>query len=227
MKLSTGINGDTKRREFIMTKIVGLSGSPRKEGNTEILVKEALKAAKKQGAETEFISLAGKKIEPCQACYTCRSKDSKGICAIKDDLPPIFEKLKKADGVIIGSPVYFLSVTAQLKALFDRSLILRYGKGNVKRKPGLPGGPEFLLTDKVGSAIAVGRGSGQQLTILEILKWMLSQNMIVVGNRLGLGTNARGGKLRTVLRDRNGLSMARHTGLRVAEIVKEIKRSKS
>lgn len=205
-----------------MVKVVGLSGSPRKDGNTEILIKEALKTAKKEGAETEFISLAGKDIQPCQACYTCRLDDSKGVCAIEDDLPEIFEKLKKADGIIIGSPVYFLSVTAQLKALFDRSLTLRYGKGNVKRKPGLPGGPEFLLTDKVGGAIAVGGGNGQQLTIQEILKWMVFQNMVVVGNRLDLGTNARAGKIGSVLKDKNGLAQARHTGLRVAEIVKKL-----
>lgn len=205
-----------------MVRIIGLSASPRKDGNTEILVKEALKAAKRDGAETEFISLAGKEIQPCQACYTCRLEDSKGICAIEDDLPEIFEKFKKADGIIIGSPVYFLSVTAQLKALFDRSLTLRYGRGNVKRKPGLPGGPEFLLTNKVGAAIAVGGGNGQQLTIQEILKWMVFQNMVVVGNRLDLGTNARAGKIGSVLKDRNGLAQARHTGLRVAEIVKKL-----
>jgi multimeric flavodoxin WrbA len=207
----------------MMVKIIGLSGSPRKDGNTEILVKEALKAAKKEGAETEFITLAGKEIQPCQACYSCRVEESKGVCAIEDDLPQIFDKLKKADGIIIGSPVYFLSVTAQLKALFDRSLVLRYGKGNVKRKPGVSGGPEFLLTNKVGGAIAVGGGNGQQLTIQEILKWMVFQNMIVVGNRLDLGTNARAGKLGTVLKDRNGLAQARHTGLRVAEIAKKLK----
>lgn len=206
-----------------MVKIIGLSGSPRKDGNTEILVKEALKAAKKQGAETEFISLAGKEIQPCQACYSCRLEDSKGVCAIEDDLAEIFEKFKKADGIIIGSPVYFLSITAQLKAVFDRSLTLRYGKGKVGRKPGLPGGPEFLLTDKVGGAIAVGGGNGQQLTILEILKWMIFQNMIVVGNRLDLGTNVCASKIGTVLKDKNGLAQARHTALRVVEIIKGIK----
>ncbi len=94
-----------------MVRIIGLSASPRKDGNTEILVKEALKAAKRKGAETEFISLAGKEIQPCQACYNCRLEESKGKCAIEDDLPEIFEKFKKADGIIIGSPVYFLSIT--------------------------------------------------------------------------------------------------------------------
>jgi multimeric flavodoxin WrbA len=210
-----------------MSRIVGLSGSPREGGNTEVLVKEALKAAEKNGIETEFITLAGRDIRPCQACYACRLPESKGRCAIEDDLPEVFEKFKEADGIIIGSPVYFLTVTAQLKALFDRSLVLRYGKGKIKRKPGLQGGPEFLLSNKVGGAIAVAGGNGQQLTILEILKWMVFQNMVVVGNGLDLGTNARGRGKGEVSKDKDALTQARHTGLRVAEIVKRLKKVKN
>lgn len=124
-------------------KILGISGSPRAKGNTDILVQEALKAASEMGAEK-----------------------SKGICAIKDDdVPGIYEAMKRADGIIVASPVYFLSVTAQLKALFDRSVILRYAKGMPADRPGVPGGPEFLLKNKVGGAIAVGGGrdGGQRL----------------------------------------------------------------
>ncbi|MDD5616543.1 MAG: flavodoxin family protein, partial [Candidatus Methanoperedens sp.] len=63
-------------------KIVGISGSPRTKGNTDILVQEALKAASELGAKTEFIALSGKKIKPCNGCGTCRTDKSKGICAI-------------------------------------------------------------------------------------------------------------------------------------------------
>ena len=206
-----------------MTKIIGLSGSPRNGGNTEVLIKEALKAAKQKGAETEFVTLAGKNIQPCRACYACRLPKSGGICAIKDDLPTIFEKLKQADGIIIGSPVYFLSVTAQLKALFDRSLVLRYGKRKIQRKPGLKNGPEFLLTNKVGGAISVGGSNGQQLTVLEILKWMIFQNMVVVGNNLDLGTTANANKIGSVAKDKDGLAQAKSTGLRVTEVANKLK----
>lgn len=205
-----------------MVKIVGLSGSPRKDGNTEILVKEALKAAKSRGGEIEFISLAGKEIQPCQACYTCRLEESKGKCAIEDDLAEIFEKFKEADGIIIGSPVYFLTVTAQLKALFDRSLVLRYGKGKVKGRSGIKRAPNFLLSNKAGGAISVAGGNGQQLTILEILKWMVFQNMVVVGNEFDLGTNVRGRAKGDVRKDKEALTQARHTGLRVVEIAKRL-----
>ncbi|KAF0219087.1 MAG: iron-sulfur [Geobacteraceae bacterium] len=207
-----------------MAKIVGLSGSPRPEGNTDILVKEALKAAAALGLETEFVTLAGKDIQPCRACYGCREEGAQGKCAIDDDLPAIFERLKGADGIIIGSPVYFLSVTAQLKALFDRGLVLRYGKGRVKSRPGVRGGPEFLLTGKVGGAIAVAGSNGQQLTSLDILKWMIFQNMLVVGNGVDVGTNVSARGKGEVLKDKTALFHARSTGVRVAETVKALQR---
>ena len=206
-------------------RILGISGSPRAKGNTEILVNEALSVASEMGAKTEFIALSGKKIKPCTGCGTCRTESSKGICAIKDDdLPRIYEAMKKADGIIIGSPVYFLSVTAQLKALFDRSVILRYASGVPQDRPGVPGGPEFLLKNKVGGAIAVGGGrdGGQLFTINSILQWMLMQNMIVVGNNYGLGGSSRAGMKGDVLNDEIGLAMAKHVGLRVAEVVVKI-----
>ncbi len=197
------------------------SGSPRTKGNTDLLVQEALKAASGAGADTEFISLAGKKIKPCNACGTCQTEKSKGICAIKDDdVPGIFEVMKEADGIIVGSPVYFLSVTAQLKALFDRSVILRYAKGMPADRPGVPGGPEFLLKNKVGGAIAVGGGrdGGQLFTINHILQWMLAQSMIVVGNNFAMGGSALAGMKGDAQNDEIGLAMAKHVGLRVTEV---------
>ncbi len=203
-------------------KILGISGSPRAKGNTDILVQEALKAASEMGADQRFIAISGKKIKPCNGCGTCHTEKSKGICSIKDDdVPRIYEALKEADGIIIASPVYFLSVTAQLKAIFDRSIILRYAKGMPQDRPGVPGGPEFLLKNKVGGAIAVGGGrdGGQLFTINSILQWMLMQNMIVVGNNYGMGGSAKAGTKGDATNDEIGLAMARHVGMRVAEVV--------
>lgn len=206
-------------------KILGISGSPRAKGNTDILVQEALRAASELGAKTEFIALSGKKIKPCTGCGTCYTGNSKGICVIKDDdIPCIYEAMKEADGIIVGSPVYFLSVTAQLKALFDRSVILRYAKGTPQDRPGVPGGPEFLLKNKVGGAIAVGGGrdGGQLFTINSIIQWMLLQSMIVVGNNYGMGGSAKAGMKGDALNDEIGLAMAKHVGLRVAEVAGKI-----
>jgi len=202
-------------------KILGISGSPRAKGNTDILVQEALKAASEMGADQKFIAISGKKIKPCNGCGTCHTEKSKGICSIKDDdVPRIYEALKEADGIIVASPVYFLSVTAQLKAIFDRSIILRYAKGMPQDRPGVPGGPEFLLKNKVGGAIAVGGGrdGGQLFTINSILQWMLMQNMIVVGNNYGMGGSAKAGAKGDATNDEIGLAMARHVGMRVAEV---------
>lgn len=207
-------------------KITGISGSPRKNGNTEILVHEALKAASETGAETEFISLAGKNIKPCTGCGTCYTEKSKGICAIKDDdLPDIYEVMKNSDGIIIGSPVYFFSVTAQLKALFDRSVILRYAKGMPADRPGVLGGPEFLLKNKAGGAIAVGGGrdGGQLFTINSILQWMLAHGMVVVGNNFSMGGSAMAGMKGDAAKDEIGMAMAKHVGLRVAEVAGRIR----
>ena len=206
-------------------KIAGISGSPRAKGNTDLLVQEALKAASGAGADTEFVSFAGKKIKPCNGCGTCRTEKSKGVCTIKDDdVPGIFEVMKEADGIIVGSPVYFLSITAQLKALLDRSVILRYAKGTPQDRPGVPGGPDFMLKNKVGGAIAVGGGrdGGQLFTINHILQWMLMQNMIVVGNNYGIGGSAKAGMKGDALNDEIGLEMAKHVGLRVAEVTGKI-----
>jgi multimeric flavodoxin WrbA len=206
-------------------RILGISGSPRAKGNTDILVQEALKAASEMGAEQEFIAISGKKIKPCNGCGTCRTDKSKGICTIKDDdVPGIYEAMKRADGIIVASPVYFLSITAQLKALFDRSVILRYAKGTPQDRPGVPGGPEFLLKNKVGGAIAVGGGrdGGQLFTINSILQWMLMHNMIVVGNNYGMGGSAKAGMKGDATNDEIGLAMARHVGLHVAEVAGKI-----
>jgi multimeric flavodoxin WrbA len=101
---------------------------------------------------------------------------------------------------------------------------LRYAKGTPQDRPGVPGGPEFLLKNKVGGAIAVGGGrdGGQLFTINSMLQWMLLQNMIVVGNNYGMGGSAKAGMKGDATNDEIGLAMARHVGLRVAEVAGKI-----
>ncbi len=132
-----------------MVKIIGIIGSPRKGSNTEIYIKKALESAENAGAETEITNLAKAEIEPCIACDICKNT---GECAIYDDMREITSKLQEAQGIIIGSPVYFGNVTSQLKMFMDRSRPLRI---------------DFKLKDKVGGAISVGasRNGGQETTI--------------------------------------------------------------
>ena len=90
-------------------KAIGIVGSPRKSGNTEIITRHTLKAIEEEGIETELITLAGLKILPCIACDACANKE---ICPLDDDVVPISQKMKKADAIILASPVYYGSATA-------------------------------------------------------------------------------------------------------------------
>ncbi len=100
-----------------MMKAVGIVGSPRKNGNTEMLTEHTLKAIAEEGLDTELIRLAGLDIRPCTACMVCRDEER---CLIDDDLFPLYAKMKEADAIILASPVYFGSATALLKALMER-----------------------------------------------------------------------------------------------------------
>ena len=84
-------------------KVLGIVCSPRKRGNTEIMVEEALAATREAGAETELVLIADKNITPCDACGSCRET---GFCRIKDDMQPIYQQLEAADAIILGTPVY-------------------------------------------------------------------------------------------------------------------------
>jgi multimeric flavodoxin WrbA len=114
-------------------KILGLSCSPRKQGNTVALLEEALKGAKQEGAEVELYSVSGKKIEPCDGCWTCMEK---GECHIKDDMQDIYKKLLEADGIIFGTPIFCQSMAAQTKAIIDRTVALNQHETGLANKVG-------------------------------------------------------------------------------------------
>lgn len=103
-----------------MKKVLILSGSPRREGNSDILCDEFLRGAVEAGHEVEKIRVAEKNIGYCRACYYCR--DHKGECIVKDDMAEVLQKMIDADVIVLASPVYFYSVDAQLKALIDRTV---------------------------------------------------------------------------------------------------------
>ena len=99
-------------------KVLILSGSPRKGGNSDLLCDEFLRGAQDAGNDAEKIFIRGKKIAPCAACYYC--KDHDGVCAIKDDMAELLDKMQAADVIVKASPVYFYSIDAQMKAVIDR-----------------------------------------------------------------------------------------------------------
>ena len=97
--------------------ILGINGSPRTGGNTDILLDKALEGAKKKGARTEKVILNNLKMCPCQECEKVRDD---GTCKIEDDFQPLYEKIKKSDAVILASPIFFGSLSAQTKIMIDR-----------------------------------------------------------------------------------------------------------
>jgi len=108
-------------------KVIGINGSPRRKWNTATLIKETLKGAKSEGAETELINLYDLNYKGCKSCFACKTKDSKsyGRCNIKDDLTEVFERIEDADALILGSPIYFGVVTGEMRSFMER-LIFPY-----------------------------------------------------------------------------------------------------
>jgi multimeric flavodoxin WrbA len=101
----------------MVMKIVGLAGSPRKNGNTDTLLQKVAQGAKTQGAETTLFYLNDLNIRGCQACYACKKT---GKCAVNDDMTGIYRAIDEANAVIFGSPIYFGRFTAQLAPAMDR-----------------------------------------------------------------------------------------------------------
>jgi multimeric flavodoxin WrbA len=98
-------------------RVLAIMGSPRRSGNTDILVDEILKGAEEAGAQTEKVVLGDLDVGPCRACYACRPG---GVCVLSDDMQGLLEKMKASDVWVFGTPVYWWGPSAQLKAFVDR-----------------------------------------------------------------------------------------------------------
>ncbi len=186
-------------------KVLGIVCSPRKGGNTEILVREALEAVREAGGETELILVADMNIAPCDGCGAC---DEDGTCRIEDDMQTVYQQLELADGLIFGTPVYFLNVSAQAKAVMDRTYaFLRGGK----------------LRGKVAAAIVAARrvGAGQVLGLL--YPYFTVQRMVIAGGGIGYGREK--GEVRQGVGGSPSLSAveeARAVGRNVVRMVKQL-----
>jgi len=182
-------------------KALGIVCSPRKGGNTEILVREALAGAKESGAEVELLRVSDMNIAACDGCETCHQS---GECRIKDDMQKVYKKMLAADGIILGSPVYFWSVSGQAKTLMDRTYALRY--------------PYHKLKNKVGGAIVAAgrRGSVNALSVIN--NFFLGHDMLATG----LGISGYGTRKEEVKQDKRAMQGARSLGRQVVQLIKTI-----
>ena len=113
-------------------RVLGIVGSPRRGGNTDLLLAQAMEGARSQGAEVKTIVLNDLEIAPCQHCDACLEA---GECRIEDDMPMVYRELEKADRIVLASPLHFMGVTAQTKATIDRCQALWARKYVLKQPP--------------------------------------------------------------------------------------------
>ena len=209
-------------------KVLGVVGSPRKNGNTTKLVKRALdEAMGVAGVETELYEMAGKKFHHCTGCLRCADN---GECVFKDDLPDFITRYMQADGIIWGSPIYHMSITGLLKNAIDRL-------GNSMFCNFATRGLDFPRFSKVCGTLTVGahRYGGQDFVNMFMIQSSLVMNGVVVsgdtvmGNYIGAAANTgeismeRMRSKDGVLEDKEGLTCAGNLGKRVAEMTRIVK----
>ena len=186
-------------------KVVGIVCSPRKEGNTEILMREALKAVEEEGGNTKLFLMSDMNIQPCDACGACWES---GVCKIKDDMQQVYDALLDSDGLIFGTPIYFVNVSAQAKAVIDRTYALL-------RKRQLRG--------KVAAGLVAVRRVGAGMVLSQLYFWFTAMQMITAAGGIGYGlakgdvTKGTGGS--PVL---TALEEARAVGRSVAQMIKRM-----
>jgi multimeric flavodoxin WrbA len=188
--------------ELRKMKLLGIVGSPRSGGNTELLVKEAMKPAEEAGWETDVFLASEKQVAPCDACAGCFKT---GKCVIQDDMQELYQKMIEADAIIIGSPVYFGNVTAQLKAIIDRTYAI------LRTRP---------LKGKVAGVIVVTRRVGAALVRSMLYSYCIGQGMIVAGGGIGYGREI-GDVLEGVggAMDSTAMGEARQVGVNLVDLV--------
>lgn len=189
-------------------KVLGINGSPRKGGNTELLLKEVFKPLEAKGIKTEIFQIGGKKVNGCIACMKCR-KAADGKCHQKNDvINECIKKMLKADAIIIGSPVYFSDLTSDIKALIDVAGYAIRGAGNpLKYKP--------------GAAIIAVRRAGAIHAFDSINHFFLINEMIIPGS--SYWNIAIGREKGEVLKDEEGMRTMKVLGENLAWLLEKIK----
>ena len=170
-------------------KVIGFVGSARKGGNTDVLIKKVLEGATEKGAETQLVYLYDLDIKDCTGCMTCKGNDG---CPIQDDMQPLYPKIREADGIILGSPIYMGFLTGQAKSFLDRW----YAFLDANRQSRLPSGKRCVLVLPQGQPdenlfAYVGMVLGRVFNLMGITE----AKPLVAGGVRGVGEVAQKGAL--------------------------------
>jgi len=185
-------------------KVVAFNGSPRKDGNTTILIKHVFSELEKEGIATELVQLSDKALHGCIACEKC-GKNKNQRCAVKNDAANEYiEKMLGADGIILGSPVYFQDVTPEMIALIDRT-------GYVSRANGR------MFKNKIGASLVALRRSGGISSLDTMNHFFLGGQMIIVGRGIAFGR-----EIGEVEKDTEGIELVKLLGQRMAWLLKKV-----
>lgn len=180
---------------------LAVSGSPRKGGNTELLLKEVLAELDAGGWESELVKVGGTSIRGCLACNKCFENQDNECIQKKDSFNEIFAKMLRADAIILGSPVYFAAVGADLKALIERAGYVAFANNHA-------------FAGKIGAAVVAVRRGGATHVFDSINHMFQMSRMIIPGStywNMGFGLNRE-----DVKEDAEGLANMRHIGRSIA-----------
>jgi len=188
-------------------KVIAFNGSARKDGNTAILIRKVFKELEKEGIETELIQLAGKKMHGCIACYKCFQNKDKRCAVAGDFMNECIGKMVEADGIILGSPVYFSNVSTEMKALIDRAGLV--AKAN-----------DDMLKRKMGASVIAVRRAGALHVFNSLNHFFFISQMVVPGSsywNMGIGMNPG-----DVEEDAEGLQIMENLGKNMAWLLKKL-----
>jgi multimeric flavodoxin WrbA len=190
-------------------KVLGIAGSLRAKSNTLHFMETAMGVLHDEGLETEIISLRGKEIQPCNGCYDCVHKH-KGVCSIKgDDFEKIFNPMRQAEGLVLGSPVYLSSVVPQMMALLARATFVSYWGGK-------------FFSGKVGGPITVARRAGHNLAFSQLLLCFFFNGITVPGSTYWNVGMAGAGGARDADQDEEGLQTVSNFAHNMAALMKKV-----
>lgn len=188
-------------------KVVAFNGSPRKDGNTNLMLQRALEPIAEAGIETELVQLGGEPLAGCKACGGCRRNQDQRCVITTDKLNEHLARMIAADGIVLGSPTYFADMTTEMKALIDRAGYVAMANGRIFRR-------------KIGAGVVVHRRGGAVHVLDSINHLFLISQMIIPGStywNFGVGR-----ELGEVAQDQEAMANMKDLGQAIAWLVKSL-----